>query len=214
LRASWRWLESRGESDNTPLGSFLPDTETFTAGLDASWELDLWGRVRRSVEAAGAELEASVEDARDVAVLVTAEVARTYVELRALERRAALAAENVALQEQTLELVRGRFEAGLVGVSDLTQARVNLETTRSRLPSLEAALAAAGHRLAVLLGEPPGALAADLAPARPRPVPPLALAVGVPADLLRRPPTCAAPNACSPPRPPASASPRPSSSRA
>lgn len=181
-------FERRSESDNTPLGSFVPDTEILTVGLDASWELDLWGRVRRSVEAADADLAATLEDARDVGVLVTAEVARTYVELRALERRLVLAGENVALQEQTVELVRGRVEAGLVGESDLTQARVNLESTRSRLPSLEAALAAAGHRLAVLLGEPPGALAAELATDRPIPVPPPTLAVGVPADLLRRRP--------------------------
>jgi NodT family efflux transporter outer membrane factor (OMF) lipoprotein len=181
-------FESRGESDNTPLGSFVPDTEILTAGFDAAWELDLWGRVRRSVEAAGAELEASVEDARDVAVLVAAEVARGYVELRALQRRVALAAENVALQEQTLELVSGRYEAGLVSEGDLTQARVNLETTRARLPALETARTAAEHRLAVLIGEPPGALSAELRDARPIPVPPLAVAVGVPADLLRRRP--------------------------
>src|SRR5262245_18633074 len=99
-------FEHRAESKNTPLGAVVPDTNVYTAGFDASWEVDLWGRVRRSVEAAGAELEASVADERDVAVTVAAETARNYVELRAFQRRVEIANRNVSLQEQTLDLVR------------------------------------------------------------------------------------------------------------
>jgi len=178
--------ERRGESDNTPLGAFVPDSNLYLGGFDASWELDLWGRVRRSVEAADAELAATVEDARDVAVTVAAEVALNYVELRAFQRRLAIARGNVSLQEQTLELVRGRHDAGLVGDSDLAQARANVATTRSRLPAFEIGLRGAENRLAVLLGQAPGTLAAELEEARPIPVPPISIAVGVPADVLRR----------------------------
>ncbi|HZL99316.1 MAG TPA: efflux transporter outer membrane subunit, partial [Planctomycetota bacterium] len=160
----------------------------YGAGFVASWELDVWGRVRRSVEAAGADFEASVEDARGVVVSVTAETAASYVQFRGFQRRVEIARTNVALQEQTRELVQARFEAGLVGESDLAQARTNLETTRSRLPTLEIGLRAAENRLAVLLGQAPGTLAAELADSRPIPVPPVEVAVGVPADLLRRRP--------------------------
>jgi len=175
-----------GESDNTPLGGFVPVADVYSAGFDAAWELDVWGRVRRSVEAADAELAATLEDTRDVAVTVTAEVALNYVELRAFQRRVSIARENVSLQEQTLALVRGRFEAGLVGENDVAQARTNVESTRSRVPTLEVGLRTAENCLAVLLGQAPGAFAERFAAEAPIPVPPLAVAVGVPADLLRR----------------------------
>jgi NodT family efflux transporter outer membrane factor (OMF) lipoprotein len=182
--------EHREESLNTPFGQFLNETDITSLGFDAAWELDLWGRVRRSVEAADAELLATVEDARDVAVVVAAETARTYVELRAFQRRVEIARTNVSLQEQTLELVRARESAGLVGLRDVAQAATNVEFTRSRVPALEVGLRAAQNRLAVLLGRAPGDLPPELAAAlaEPQPVPraPLALAVGVPADLLRR----------------------------
>lgn len=181
--AGWR---RSGESDNTPFGPFVPDHDITSLGFDAAWELDVWGRVRRSVEAADAELAATVEDARNVAVIVAAEVAREYVDLRSFQRRLALARTNVELQEQTLALVRGRFESGLVAEIDVAQARTNVESTRAFVPALEAGVQISANRIAVLLGEPPGALAELLAAEAPVPVPPLALAVGVPADLLRR----------------------------
>src|SRR5690606_8121219 len=126
----------RGESDNTPLGGFVPDSDLFAAGFDASWELDLWGRVRRSVEAADAELEATVADASGVALTVAAETAAQYVRFRAFEARSAIARQNVRLQEQTLALVTTRFDAGLVGERDVAQAAANLDATRSRVPAL------------------------------------------------------------------------------
>jgi multidrug efflux pump len=178
--------ERRGESENTPLGGFVPDSDLFAAGFDASWELDLWGRVRRAVEAADADLAASIEDARDIGVIVAAEVARTYVDLRAFQARVEIARTNVTLQEETLELVNARYESGLVSERDVAQAATNVAITRSRVPSLERGVRDTEHRLAVLLGLPPGALADELEPARPVPVPPAQIAVGVPADLLRR----------------------------
>lgn len=179
-------FERRGESENTPFGQFVPDTDQYSVGFDAGWEVDLWGRVRRAVEAADADLAATVEGARDAAVTVTAEVALSYVELRAFQRRLAIARSNVTLQEQTLELVRARYDAGLVGESDVAQARTNVETTRSLVPALEIGLRAAQNRLAVLLGRAPGTLPAALAAEGAIPVPPVSVAVGVPAELLRR----------------------------
>jgi NodT family efflux transporter outer membrane factor (OMF) lipoprotein len=172
-------------SDETAFGGFPFDEDLYALGFDATWEVDLWGRVQRSLEAADAELDSSYEDARDVAVTVAAEVARQYVALRGFQTRLAIARNNVELQEQTLEIVRARFEAGLVEERDLAQAMSGVETTRARLPVLEIGARAAEHRLAVLLGELPGSLT-ELARALPVPVVPAEVAVGVPADLLRR----------------------------
>jgi NodT family efflux transporter outer membrane factor (OMF) lipoprotein len=187
LDANLLW-ERRGESDSTPLGSFVPDTTLYRAGFDAAWELDIWGRVRRSVEAADADLGATVEDARGIVLTVVAETARTYVDLRAFQRRIDIARTNVALQEESLALAQTRLDAGLVGDRDVAQAQTTVETTRSRVPALEVGRRAAENRLAVLLDLPPGELAAELAEDRPVPVPPAEVAVGVPADLLRRRP--------------------------
>jgi NodT family efflux transporter outer membrane factor (OMF) lipoprotein len=178
--------ERHGESKNTQFGSFVSDSDIWSAGFDAAWELDVWGRVRRSVEAADADLAAGIEDARDVAVTVAAETAANYVQLRAFQRRLEIARTNVELQEETLALVNGRYAAGLVGERDVAQAIANVEFTRSRLPAFEVGVRAAENRLAVLLGRAPGALARELLDAKPIPVPPAEIAIGVPADLLRK----------------------------
>jgi NodT family efflux transporter outer membrane factor (OMF) lipoprotein len=184
-RASY---EHRSESENTPLGEFIPRTDIVAAGFDAVWELDLWGRVRRAEEAAQRDIEVSAADVRGAALTVAAEVARTYVDLRAAERRLAIARDNLTLQERTLALVRARSEAGLVVERDVAQARTNVETTRSRLPALETAATSAANRLAVLLGQTPGSL--QLTTAVPPTVPRVSaqIAVGMPVDLLRRRP--------------------------
>lgn len=178
----------RDESRNTPFGAFIPRTDIHAASFDAAWELDLWGRVRRSVEAADADLEATTFDAQAAALSVAAEVARTYVDLRAAQRRLAIARENLQLQQKTLDLVQSRLTAGLVAERDVAQAATNVETTRSRLPQLEAASATAHNRLAVLLGGTPNSLPAELKEATAMPQLPDAIQVGAPADLLRRRP--------------------------
>jgi NodT family efflux transporter outer membrane factor (OMF) lipoprotein len=185
LRAAY---ERRHDSENTPFGAFAVDWDRHTVGLDASWELDLWGRVRRSVEAADADLMGTIEAARAVLVTIAAETASTYVELRSLQQRLAIARNTIALQQQTLDLVRARFDSGLVGERDVAQARRSVSTTSSRVPTLEAQLRAAENRLAVLLGRAPGAPAAELSDVRPIPTPPVSVAVGVPADIVRRRP--------------------------
>ena len=180
--------QRRGESERTSAGAPVSNSSLYAAGLDASWEIDLWGRIQRSVEAADADLGASVEDSRAVALAVAAETAVNYVELRAFQRRVAIAHRNADLQEQTLALVQARFDAGLVGERDVAQAATNVGITRSRVPALETGWRAAEHRLAVLLGRAPGELAADLEGMRAIPVPPVEVAVGVPADLVRKRP--------------------------
>jgi NodT family efflux transporter outer membrane factor (OMF) lipoprotein len=180
--------EHRRESENTPFGAFIPRTDIHSIGVDASWEPDFWGRVRRSVETAGRELEASEADVRTVAMALAAEVARTYVELASAQRRLEIALSNVELQERTLRLVESRVDAGLVGPRDVAQASANVESTRSRVPALQTSARAASHRLAVLLGLAPGQLDGELGALRAVPRAQAALVVGVPADLLRRRP--------------------------
>ncbi len=164
-------------------------TDTFRGtGLDGSWEVDFWGRVRRSIESADASYQASIEDYRDVLVTLYAEVARNYVSVRTLQERIRLALENVRTQRGTLELVQERERVGLVPKLDIHQAELNLATTESTVPRLEAERIAAINRLSVLLGEPPGALHAELEQAKPIPGPPAQAPVGLPADLVRQRP--------------------------
>jgi NodT family efflux transporter outer membrane factor (OMF) lipoprotein len=181
-----------GGASRSHFESPLPETsDRYDLGFDASWEIDLFGGLRRGVEAATAELGASEENLRAVRVSIAAEVALAYVDLRALQRRLALAGENVRAQSDTLELTRWRSEAGLTTALDVEQARANLEQTRAVLPQLRTSIAASTARLAVLVGEPPGALDPQLTAPAPVPVPPPRIAVGVPAAALARRPDVA-----------------------
>lgn len=164
------------------------DDVYYSAGLDAVWELDLFGRVRRSIEAQAARVEATEADRRAVFVAVAGEVGRTYMELRGTQLRLRVARENVDNQAESLELVDALLDAGRGTQLDVSQARAQLETTRASVPRLEAAEARAIHRLSVLVGEPPGALRPLLEPSAALPPVPQRIAVGDPAALLRRRP--------------------------
>jgi NodT family efflux transporter outer membrane factor (OMF) lipoprotein len=163
-------------------------SRSYSLGLDASWELDVFGGIRSGIDAAAATAEARGADLEDVLVSLTAEVALDYIDIRSLQRRLELARGNVSLQEETLELTSFRLQAGLGTDLDVQQATSNVETTRAQIASLESALAQATHGLATLLGAPPGALNAELAAPAAIPVAPLATALGVPAETLRRRP--------------------------
>ena len=156
--------------------------------LSLFWEVDLFGRIRRSVEAARADRDAAVDDRRAVLLAVVADVATTYIRLRGLERERAAVRGNLAAQRETLDLTDAQARVGLASDLDVDRARALAAGTAAELPPLEASVAAAEHRLAVLLGEPPAALAAALRTGAPIPPAPAALVVGVPADLLRRRP--------------------------
>ncbi len=169
-------------------GAANTETDFFQAGFDANWELDIFGRVRRGVQAADADIDAAVATRDDVLVSLLAEVARNYVELRAFQRRAAIAESNIRVQQETVTLSAARFKAGLSSELDLQRAESLLATTRASLPSFAAGMRAAAHRLAVLTGQTPGALVADLSAVAPIPGIPGEVRVGVPADVLRRRP--------------------------
>jgi len=163
-------------------------SDLYAASFDAGWELDIFGGVRRSVEAAEADLWASHEDLRDVLVSLLAEVAVNYLDVRTFQVRLAVAEANLDAQSETYQLTQWRYEAGLSDELTVQQARYNLENTRSQIPTLRTGLEEAMNRIAVLLGEQPGKLHAELEKREPIPVTPLNVAVGVPADLLRRRP--------------------------
>lgn len=160
----------------------------FSAGFDASWEIDVFGGVRRGIEAAQADLESSEADLHNTQVSLAAEVALNYVELRAFQNRLAIARDNLAAQAETLQLTDWRAQAGLVSSQDVEQARTNYEQTRAQIPSLETSLAEAEHRLAILLGRQPGSLNERLAAGAELPMAPASIAVGIPADTLRQRP--------------------------
>ncbi len=160
----------------------------FRSGFDSGWEADVFGGVRRSIEAAEATIEASQESIRDVLVSLVAEVAINYVEVRQFQRQLSIAENNLTIQEDSLRLAEQRYGAGLVNRLDLDQARYAVADTRSRIPVLQTQLEQAKNRLAVLLGNIPGELSNELRQAAPIPVGPAQLAIGIPADMLRRRP--------------------------
>lgn len=160
----------------------------FTVGVAASWEVDVFGRVRRSVESATAREEATDEQRRDVLVVLCADVAQAYVTIRTLQQRLAVARANLASQEEIFGLTQTRFELGLSSGLDVAQAAQVLASTRTLVPPLELLQTEEVNRLSVLLGQPPGALRERLASSAPIPHPPETVAIGVPVNLLRQRP--------------------------
>ena len=169
-------------------GAARTEDKLYAAGFDASWELDIFGGVRRGVEAAQASLEATQADLQNVLVSLLAEVALNYIEVRTYQARLSAAHANIKTQQETYELNRSRYEAGIIDELAVQQALYNLERSRSEIPTLQIGLEAAKNRLAVLLGKNPGALHQELEKAKPIPVPPVTVAVGVPAETLRNRP--------------------------
>jgi len=162
--------------------------EVYTGGLDASWELDLFGGNRRALEAASAQLGASEADLRDALVTLLGDVALGYTNVRTAQSRLTYAERNLASQGTVVDIANFRAQAGLATVLDVDQAKTSYEQTRAAIPSLESSLVSAMNRLAVLTGQQPGALEDLLAERKPVPVAPLEIAVGVPADAIRRRP--------------------------
>ena len=160
----------------------------YQAGFDAAWEIDFWGRFRRGIEAADANLTASVADYQNALVTLTAEVARTYVVIRTLEERLAIAQENIKLQEESLRIANVRFTNGATTELDVQQAVSNLSETQAQVPALRQSLRQAKNGLSILLGRPPSELKSLLGGPGAIPVAPAHVAVGVPAELLRRRP--------------------------
>lgn len=187
LQATASAGRSKSREDNGT-GKINQTIDMYSAGFDTAWEIDVFGGVRRSVEAAEADIEASREDLRDVLVALIAEVALNYIDVRTMQSRIDAAEGNLQTQSETCRLVVWQQEAGLSDALAVQQATYNLETTRSQLPTLRTGREEAMNRIAVLLGEQPGVLHRELEEQKPVPVPPAEVAVGVPADVLRQRP--------------------------
>ena len=179
-----------GLSENTANTTSAIDTNYTAAniGFDAAWELDFWGKFRRAVESGIWNLDATIAGYDNILVSLTAEVARTYVLIRTLETRLAIARENVKIQESSVQVARVRFEEGDVTELDLAQAKTLLGDTQASIPRLESQLRQTKNGLAVLLGMLPADLEPLLGKPGPIPVAPPDVAVGIPAELLRRRP--------------------------
>ena len=187
LSASGSATKSRfSENGRFPVAK--PVQNYFSAGWDASWEIDVFGGTRRANEAAMAEVEASIEDRRAVLVSLLGEVARAYVDVRGNQRLAGVVRRNIASARATLDLTRTRLRGGLGTELDVARAETQLASTESQLPQAERSIRIAIHRLGVLLAKDPGALAAELEKEAPIPAPPAQLLVGVPSDVLTRRP--------------------------
>src|SRR5262250_2143779 len=160
----------------------------FQGGLSASWELDVFGGVRRSVQAATADATAAEENRRDVLVILLGDVGRVYAQLRGFQRRLEIANKNIKTQQDTLDLTSARAKAGLATDLDVSRAAAQLESTKAVVPTLLSGIDVSIHRLSVLLGEEPGALRAELENAGPIPAAEPDVEVGLPSDLLKRRP--------------------------
>ncbi|RPD85271.1 efflux transporter outer membrane subunit [Luteimonas sp. 100069] len=193
IDASGTAASNRASADQVPgVPRDARDTDSFDIGIGASWELDLFGRVRRSVEAGRADVAASAEDLRALQVAIVGEVATAYLDLRGLQERLRVATENAGNQQQTLALVQARREAGQDSGFDSARASAQAASTSARIPVLEAEIAVATHRIAVLTGRTPEALRAQLTAPRALPAVPRSIDPGTPADLLRVRPDVAA----------------------
>jgi multidrug efflux system outer membrane protein len=161
--------------------------DSYQAGFDASWELDLFGGIRRSVEAARADLGASEASMHDAQVSLFAEVARNYFELRGAQQRLAIAQRNIANQADSLKLISARAQIGTASEQDVASASAQLSAAKAQLPVLDAAVHSYEYRLAVLLGERPGELDVDVSPATFKPIATV-LPIGDTAEVLSRRP--------------------------
>ncbi|HEV3257189.1 MAG TPA: efflux transporter outer membrane subunit [Gemmataceae bacterium] len=193
---------AQGFSNNPALLSSIPASEIptswfsdWSAGFNLSWELDFWGRFRRAIESANANLDASVDNYDDALVTLLADVATNYVEYRVAQQRIKIARDNARIQEGVLALVEKQFKVGINKVTrlDVEQSRTLLEQTRSTIPALQIVLGQANDALCVLLGLPVRDLEPALGPGPelgtdPMSSTPTWVAAGIPADLLRRRP--------------------------
>lgn len=159
-----------------------------SAGFDAAWEIDIWGKIRRDVQSAKANLNANLASYDDALVTLTGDIAATYVTIRELQQLAASSRKNAALQKKSLNLTQLRLENGVASQLDVHEATVLYNNTLAAIPGYEAELAQAYNAMSVLLSEPPGKMKARFSGRSGFPRVPAEVAIGVPADMLRRRP--------------------------
>ena len=189
VTASAQAADARASADQQPgVNRDARDGERYNAGIDAGWELDLFGRIRRTIEAERADASAAAADLAAAQVAIVGDVARSYFELRGLQERLRVAQANAGNQRETLRLVDARFEAGGANDFDTARARAQLEATLATIPALEAQAAFSMHRIAVLGGRTPDALLDELSRPVELPALPARIDPGAPGELLRRRP--------------------------
>ncbi len=182
---------ARGSGITTATGTRthnLDEVDLFQDGLDAAWELDIFGGVRRNIEASEADHQAAVEDRRDVLVSLIGELGTDYINLRGFQQQIAIARKNLEAQEHTAEITRRRHDVGFASGLDVANAMAQVATTRSQIPVLESSARATIYSLSVLLGGEPATLLKELDTEGPVPPTPPEVPVGLPSDLLRRRP--------------------------
>jgi multidrug efflux system outer membrane protein len=169
-------------------GDIQVEGDLYQVGFDATWEIDVFGGIRRNIEAASADISGAIEDRRDVLITLLSEVARNYIELRSAQQQIKFAKANVEAQQETLELTKVRFDAGLVSDLDVQRSQAQVQTTAATIPTLETSARQSIHLLSVLLGKEPTALVQELSAEAPIPPTPPEVPVGLPSELLRRRP--------------------------
>ena len=177
---------SNNSMDHLPL--IHDQFASYSLGFSLAWEVDFWGKFRRMVQQASAELDASVAGYDDAMVALVAAVAESYLMVRTIQQRLKIADTNLDLQAQSVELSRARFEGGMVSELDLDQAQTLLNNTKAAVSSFELSLQQMKNSLAILLGKPPGDMANLLAGTEPIPAVPPEIALGMPQNLIRRRP--------------------------
>lgn len=160
----------------------------YNLGFDAQWELDLFGKTRRKVEASKASLEEAYETRRSILLSTIAEIARSYVELRGAQQLYAVAQKNVRLQRKTLSLVRQQYKAGVTNEADVSLAEGQLKNTESILPNYIAQMQVNAYQIAVMLGKEPQTILKDISKVHPLPKPPKKVPMGLRSDILRQRP--------------------------
>jgi NodT family efflux transporter outer membrane factor (OMF) lipoprotein len=174
-----------GSGNNSPtVGSH----DLYRAGLDATWELDVFGGIRRGIEAADADIQTAEEDRRNVLVSLAAEVALDYLDLRGFQRQLRIANENLEAQRYSAELTRKRQAAGYITLLDVANADAQLASTQSQVPLLQQSAQQTIYALSLLLAREPGALVDELSPEGKLPTVPPQVPIGLPSELLERRP--------------------------
>jgi NodT family efflux transporter outer membrane factor (OMF) lipoprotein len=188
LNAAYSRITASRNAANRSSPGFDAYYNDFQGSFDAGWELDFWGKFRRGIQSANADLFGSIADYDDLLVALLAEVARTYVLIRTTEERLSYARDNVKIQARSLEITEVLFRNGAVTELDVQEAKALLKNTEALIPVLETDLQQSKNALSILLGMPPGDLDEMLGEPGPIPKAPLEVAVGIPAELLRRRP--------------------------
>jgi multidrug efflux system outer membrane protein len=171
-----------------PASFAVGTTNLYQAGFDASWELDVFGGTRRQIESAQYSLEAQVEARRAALITLLSDVARNYVTLRGLQHELAIVQQNIGTQQDTENLTRAKFQAGIATDLEVAQSEALLASTESEVPTLQTQIQQAIHRLGVLINLTPEALEAELSEAGPLPPAPAVVPAGLPSELIRRRP--------------------------